>query len=96
MASASNYLWPQEGLDYLMGVVPKAGTTPTTLYVGLFTTSWSTVQGYGLTNINVTLNGGTYPVTELASATGYTSRPDRKSTRLNSSHIPLSRMPSSA
>ena len=27
------------------------------------------------TNINVTLNGGTYPVTELASATGYTSRP---------------------
>ena len=75
MASASQYLWPQEGLDYLMGIVPKAGTTPTTLYLGLFTTAWSTIQGYGLTNINVTLGTGTYPVTELASATGYTSRP---------------------
>ena len=75
MASTSQYLWPQEGLDYLMGIVPKAGTTPSNLYLGLFTTSWSTIQGYGLTNINVTLNGGTYPVTELSSATGYATRP---------------------
>jgi len=74
MASSSNYLFPQEGLDYIMGVIPKAGTTPSTLYLGLFTTSWATVQGYGLTNINVTLNTGTYSVTELASATGYTTR----------------------
>ena len=75
MASTSQYLWPQEGLDYLMGIVPKAGTTPSNLYLGLFTTSWSAIQGYGLTNINVTLNGGTYPVTELSSATGYATRP---------------------
>ena len=75
MASTSQYLWPQEGLDYLMGVVPKGGTTPANLYLGLFTTSWATIQGYGLTNINVTLNTGTYTVAELASTTGYTTRP---------------------
>ena len=75
MASTSQYLWPQEGLDALMAVVPKNGTNYSSLYLGLFTTSWSTIQGYGLTNIAVTLNGGTYPVTELASATGYTTRP---------------------
>lgn len=28
---------PNEGRDYLLGVVPKAGTTPTNLYLGLFT-----------------------------------------------------------
>lgn len=26
-----------EGLDYLLGVTPKGGTNPTTLYLGLFT-----------------------------------------------------------
>ena len=72
MASTSQYLWPQEGLDYLMGVVPKGGTAPANLYLGLFTTSWATIQGYGLTNINVTLNTGTYPVTELTSYNGGT------------------------
>lgn len=30
-------LFPNEGLDYLLGIVPKGGTTPTTLYLGLFT-----------------------------------------------------------
>ena len=34
--------------------------------------------------------------TEIARAFGYTARRDRKSTRLNSSHIQKSRMPSSA
>jgi len=75
MASVSQYAFPQEGLDYLLGVVPKGGTAPATLYLGLFTTTWTTVQSYGLTNINITLGTGTYPVTELASATGYTARP---------------------
>lgn len=74
MASTSNFVFPQEGLDYLLGIVPKGGTAPTTLYLGLFTTSWATIQGYGTANINITLNGGTYSVTELASATGYTTR----------------------
>ena len=74
MASTSAYLWPTEGLDHLMAVYPKNGTNDATLYLGLFTTSWATIEGYGLTNINVTLNTGTYPVTELGSATGYTTR----------------------
>ena len=43
--------------------------------------------------IVVTTNGATYPI---ASTLAPTPTPDRKSTRLNSSHIPLSRMPSSA
>jgi len=30
-------IFPNEGLDYILGVIPKAGTTPTTLYLGLFT-----------------------------------------------------------
>lgn len=30
-------IFPDEGLDYLLGLVPKGGTTPTTLYLGLFT-----------------------------------------------------------
>jgi len=75
MASTSQYVFPQEGLDYLLGVIPKGGTAPATLYLGLFTTSFSTIQGYGIANTNITLNTGTYPVTELASATGYTARP---------------------
>ena len=40
-------------------------------------------------------NSSTY-YTSVESYTGHTSDTDRKSTRLNSSHIPLSRMPSSA
>lgn len=30
-------IFPDEGLDYILGVIPKAGTTPATLYLGLFT-----------------------------------------------------------
>jgi hypothetical protein len=30
-------LFPNEGLDYLLSIVPKGGTSPTTLYLGLFT-----------------------------------------------------------
>lgn len=30
-------IFPNEGLDYLLGIVPKGGTSPTTLYLGLFT-----------------------------------------------------------
>src|SRR5882757_4166054 len=30
-------IFPNEGLDYLLGLVPKGGTSPTTLYMGLFT-----------------------------------------------------------
>lgn len=74
MASTSSFVFPAEGLDYLLGVVPKAGTTPANLYLGLFTTPWNTVLGYGTANIGITLNTGTQIVNELASATGYTVR----------------------
>src|SRR5882757_3307643 len=33
----ANEVFSNEGLDYILGVIPKAGTTPTTLYLGLFT-----------------------------------------------------------
>lgn len=75
MASTSPWVFPNEGLDYSLNIFPRATqTVPTNLYVGLFTTSWSTILGYGLTNTNITLGTGTYPVAELASVTGYTAR----------------------
>ena len=70
MASTSNYVFPLEGLNYLLGVAPRGNTFPNTTYLGLFTTSWGTIQGYGTTNTNITLNSGTYPVTELAAVSG--------------------------
>jgi len=70
MASSSLYLFPQEGLNYLLNVAPKASTFPSTTYLGLFTTSWGTIEGYGYTNINVTLNSGTYPVAEVSGTGG--------------------------
>ena len=74
MASTSLYLFPQEGLDYALNVFPRGTqTVPTNLYLGLFTTAWSTIEGYS-PNINVQLNTGTYAVTELGSATGYSAR----------------------
>lgn len=30
-------IFPTEGLDYILGVIPKGATTPATLYLGLFT-----------------------------------------------------------
>ena len=69
---ASQYAFPQEGLTALLNIAPKnfdgAGHTLGSIYVGLFTTSWATIQAY--TSQNLTLNTGTYPVTELASS-GY-------------------------
>lgn len=39
-------LFPDEGLDYLLGIVPKNGTNLATTYIGLFTSqSASTVPG---------------------------------------------------
>jgi len=70
MTSSSLYLWPQEGLTYLLNAAPKAAVFPSTLYLGVFTTPWATVEGYGYGNINVTLNSGTYPVIELAAISG--------------------------
>jgi hypothetical protein len=70
MASSSNYVFPQEGLNYLLGVAPRGNAFPATTYLGLFTTSWGTIQGYGTANTNITVNSGTYPVTELAAVSG--------------------------
>ena len=71
--SNSYYLFPQEGLDSLLNIVPRGTAYPTTNYLGLFATGWSTISGYVANNngnINVTLNTGTYPVTEV-SGVGY-------------------------
>jgi hypothetical protein len=70
MASTSNYVFPQEGLNYLLGVSPRGNAFPANTYLGLFTTSWGTVQGYGYTNTNITLNSGTYPVAEVSGTSG--------------------------
>jgi hypothetical protein len=82
MSYSSSYVFPQEGLDYLMAVVPKGATASGTIYIGLWgqgasanLTSWSTISGYASAgNINITLNSGTYPVYEVSSFTGYASR----------------------
>lgn len=58
-------IFPDEGLDYILGVIPKAGTTPTTLYVGLFTSQTATTVP-GSTAVLATATG----VTE-ASGSGY-------------------------
>jgi hypothetical protein len=70
MASSSNYVFPQEGLNFLLNTAPKASAFPATTYLGLFTTSWGTIQGYGTANTNITVNSGSYPVTELAAVSG--------------------------
>jgi hypothetical protein len=66
----SSFAYPLEGLTYLLNAIPKATQAePTTIYCGLFTTAWSTVQGYTGT-IDINLNGTGSTVIELAS-TGY-------------------------
>lgn len=43
-------IFTDEGLDYLLGIIPKGGTSPTTLYLGLFTSQTaSTVPTSGQT-----------------------------------------------
>lgn len=82
MSFASSYVFPQEGLDYLMSIVPKGATASGTIYLGLWgqgaganLTTWPAISGYATAgNINITLNSGTYPVYEMSSFTGYTAR----------------------
>ena len=69
MASSSLYLWPQEGLNYLLTSAPLGTPFPASTYLGLFVTPWATAEGYS-PNINVTLNSGTYPMVELAAISG--------------------------
>ena len=69
MASSSLYLFPQESLNVLLDIIPRGTITVnsgTNAYVGLFTTAWPTIEAYGYANINVTLNSGSYPVTEIS------------------------------
>lgn len=76
--ATSTYVFPQEGLDYLLNMVPRATQASGAVYLGLIngsSTPWSTISGYMVSGqLNITLNGGTYPVTELSSLTGYTTR----------------------
>ena len=72
--ATSTYVFPQEGLDYLLSVVPK-GATPSGIYLGLFTTPWATISGYMVSGQNnILLNGASPAVAELASSSGYTTR----------------------
>ena len=56
----------------------------------------SCMHTHHATTQNLSLNAVSSRIKSLNPATAATIAPDRKSTRLNSSHIPLSRMPSSA
>jgi hypothetical protein len=61
---------PDEGLDYMLGVLFKAGTVDTTLYIGLFTSQTaSTVPARGAT-------GGASPSgwTEMTASSGSYAR----------------------
>jgi len=71
MASSSLYLFPQEGLNYLLNIAPRGTQSlPNPLYVGLFTNAWvGGVENFA-PNTNVTLNTGTYQVTEVSGAGG--------------------------
>lgn len=58
-------LFPDEGLDRILGVIPKGGATIATLYVGLFTSQTATTVP-GTTAVLATSTG----VTEVT-GTGY-------------------------
>ena len=73
MASSSPYLFPQEGLNVLLDIIPRGVITVnsgTNYYIGLFSTSWATVESYGYTNTNVTLNSGSFSVAEISGTSG--------------------------
>jgi len=82
MSYSSSYIFPQEGIDYQMAVIPKGAAISGTVYLGLWGqgtganyTSWATISGYAsASQIAITLNSGTYPVYEVAPFTGYTTR----------------------
>ena len=75
----------------VVGVPPSGGMKPTTPTIG------TASDGGTGTTVSVAFTPSTYIGKSTITYTA-TSSPgsDRKSTRLNSSHIPLSRMPSSA
>ena len=63
----STYLFPQEGLDQILNIIPKTASALTTYYVGLFSTPWSTISGgVAVSGINVTLNTGTNTIAEVS------------------------------
>lgn len=69
----SNFYFPQEGLNYLLNVVPRnTQAAPSITYIGLVATSWATISGYAVAGDNpITLNAGTWAVTEASGFTGY-------------------------
>mgnify|MGYP003345017594 CR=1 FL=1 len=54
------------------------------------------MTGTQIHKVQTTLDNGPFGKVNIRFETGRLAQQDRKSTRLNSSHIPLSRMPSSA
>lgn len=66
-------VFPDEGLDYILGVIPKAGSTPATLYIGFFTSQTASTVPAGTavlaTGTGVTEATGTaYARQSIASA----------------------------
>lgn len=90
MSYSSAYVFPDEGLDYMMSIIPKNGNVDSPIYLGLWgsatnddvvptTTTWNTISGYATSgNTNITLNSGTYRIFETGASkggfVGYTSR----------------------
>lgn len=78
MSINSTYVFPTEGIDYMMSVIPKGNAVSGTIYLGLWgnnTSTWSTLSGYATAgNIAITLNNGSYPIYEQATFSGYSSR----------------------
>jgi len=83
-------IFPTEGLDLIIGVIPKNGTTPASTYMGLFTTfTASTVGTAGNPRASYTEpSGGAYARQTIAAASwgsnadggGSADQPGRKTT----------------
>ena len=71
-------------------------TQPLGIDAGTLFLSWQCAEGVRQTAYEIEVTAGAETLWTSGKALGSVMHTDRKSTRLNSSHIPLSRMPSSA
>lgn len=62
-------IFPNEGLDYILGVIPKAGTTPTNLYLFLF--KGGTASTVPAATATIGTMGGTFAEVTTTDYPGY-------------------------